>query len=106
MAPMQPPQTPEVIFDEAEGYHQAYANSVQVKLTMWDFELVFGKIKRNTSGDNGVATVVIENFGAVTLSPSQAKALSEVLVQHVKMYEENFGPIPLRQWTPKSAVTM
>jgi len=105
MAPMQTPQQPQVIFEEADNYHQAYANSVQVRMTMWDLELVFGKIKQNAAAD-GAPTVVIENFGAVTLSPSQAKALSEVLVQHVRMYEENFGPIPLKQWTAKSTVTM
>jgi Protein of unknown function (DUF3467) len=102
---MKSPQQPEVIFDEADSFTQAYANSVQIRMTMWDMELVFGKIKRNT-GDSGAAAVVIENFGAITVSPSQAKALSEVLAQHVKMYEENFGPIPLKQWTPKSTVAM
>jgi len=71
-------------------YRESYANSVQVRANLWDFFLMFG-IVQQTSQDS----VTIHNFQGVYLSPQQAKALLNVLLQNIKEYEGAFGEIRL-----------
>jgi flagellar protein FlaG len=71
-------------------YRENYANSVQVRVNLWDFLLLFGRVNQ-TSADN----VVIHNFQGIYLSPQQAKALLNVLQQNVTQYEAAFGEIRL-----------
>jgi flagellar protein FlaG len=73
-----------------EGYRDNYANSVQVRMSLWDFFLVFG-----TLDQPGPDAVTIECFQGIYLSPQQAKALLNVLQQNVQQYESAFGEINL-----------
>jgi len=87
---MTPPTQPKIAVAHAPEYRDSYANSVQVRLNLWDFFLVFGTINQ-TSPD----TVTIRNFQGVYLSPQQAKALSNLLQQNIQQYEATFGEIRL-----------
>jgi hypothetical protein len=73
-------------------YRENYANSVQVRASLWDFFLSFG-IVNQTAPD----LVQIGNFQGIYLSPQQAKALLNVLQQHVSQYESAFGELKLEQ---------
>jgi flagellar protein FlaG len=88
MIPQQPP--PKIQLSSTSDYREHYANSVQVRVSLWDFFLLFGTINQ-TAPDS----VSIQNFQGVFLSPQQAKALSNVLQQNVKQYESAFGEIKL-----------
>jgi hypothetical protein len=81
---------PEVKLTATKDYRDSYANSVQVRVNVWDFFLVFGTLKQQTP-----AEVEVENFQGVYLSPQQAKALLAILGQNVAQYEQAFGEIKL-----------
>jgi flagellar protein FlaG len=83
-------QATHVEIEKTAQYREAYANSVQVRVSLWDFFLMFGTINQ-TSPD----TVTIESFQGVYLSPQQAKALMNVLLQNIRQYEATFGEIRL-----------
>jgi hypothetical protein len=89
MTPHQQPPTKIQLTNTAD-YREEYANSVQVRVSLWDFFLLFGRINQ-TAPDS----VSISNFQGVFLSPQQAKALSNVLQQNITQYEATFGEIRL-----------
>lgn len=89
-----PPQ-PVIRLDRAAHYRESYANSVQVRVNLWDFFLMFGTINQ-TAADN----VSIQNFQGIYISPPQAKALLNVLQQNVTQYEAAFGEIRLEPNAP------
>jgi flagellar protein FlaG len=80
-------------------YRENYANSVQVRVNLWDFMLLFGRVDPRSPED-----VLIHNFQAIYVSPQQAKALRDVLDQNVKQYESAFGEIRLQPQTPGGIV--
>jgi Protein of unknown function (DUF3467) len=84
------PTQPRVVLDRSPDYRESYANSVQIRVNLWDFFLMFGNINQ-TSPEN----VQIHNFQGVYISPQQAKALLNVLQQNVGQYEAAFGEIRL-----------
>ncbi len=88
MTPSQP--QPKIQLSNTNDYRESYANSVQVRVNLWDFFLMFGTINQ-TSPD----AVSIYNFQGVYLSPQQAKALFNVLQQNISQYEATFGEIRL-----------
>ncbi len=88
MTPGQP--QPKLQLATTPDYREAYANSVQLRVSLWDFFLMFGIINQ-TAPD----AVTIQNFQGVYLSPPQAKALSNLLQQNLKQYEAAFGEIHL-----------
>lgn len=88
MNPQQPPT--EITLLHTPDYRESYANSVQVRVSLWDFFLLFGTI--NQSAPDKVS---ISNFQGLFLSPQQAKALANVLNQNVQQYETAFGEIKL-----------
>ena len=85
-----PPQQPNIRLLNTADYREGYANSVQVRVSVWDFLLIFGRIQPQTSGD-----VEVQNFQGIYLSPQQAKALLAILQQNVAQYENAFGEIKL-----------
>jgi len=88
---MHPPQQqPKIQLSNAPDYREGYANSVQIRVNLWDFFLLFGLVNQ-TAPDH----VNIQNFQGVYLSPQQAKALLNVLQQNVSQYETAFGEIKL-----------
>jgi flagellar protein FlaG len=89
--PTQPSVTqPQVKLVNTEAYRENYANSVQVRVSVWDFFLVFGTLLQQTE-----TQVEIQNFQGIYLSPQQAKALLGLLQQNVAGYEGAFGEIKL-----------
>jgi poly-gamma-glutamate capsule biosynthesis protein CapA/YwtB (metallophosphatase superfamily) len=81
---------PKLQLTNTQDYRESYANSVQMRVSLWDFFLMFGTINQ-TAPD----AVTIQNFQGVYLSPPQAKALSNLLQQNLKQYEAAFGEIKL-----------
>lgn len=88
MTPSQPPTKIQLV--QTSDYREGYANSVQIRVNLWDFFLMFGTINQ-TAPDS----VSIHNFQGVYLSPQQAKALYNVLQQNINQYENTFGEIKL-----------
>ena len=84
------PQPTKIQLSNTSDYRENYANSVQVRVSLWDFFLMFGTIHQSTQ-----ESVNIQNFQGVFLSPQQAKALANVLNQNITQYENTFGPIKL-----------
>jgi Protein of unknown function (DUF3467) len=84
------PAQPNVKLQNAPDYREAYANSVQMRVNVWDFFMVFGTLQQQTE-----AQVEIRNFQGIYLSPQQAKALLGLLQQNVSGYESAFGEIKL-----------
>lgn len=80
-------------------YRENYANSVQVRVNLWDFFLSFGRVNQ-TAPD----TVAIHNFQGVYVSPQQAKALLNVLRENITQYESAFGEIRLEPQAGTSIV--
>ena len=87
---MTQPIAPKIQLTNTPDYRESYANSVQIRVNLWDFLLLFGRVNQ-TAPDN----VAIQNFQAVYVSPQQAKALLNVLQQNVTQYETAFGEIRL-----------
>ena len=97
--PLQQKQPANVEIVKQPDYRENYANSVQVRASLWDFFLMFGTLDQATPD-----SVTLKNFQGVFLSPQQAKALSSVLNQHVTQYESTFGKIELGPVATGSAV--
>lgn len=97
MHPTQPP--PKIQMTNREDYRESYANSVQVRVNLWDFFLMFGTVNQ-TAADS----VSISNFQGIYLSPQQAKALHNVLSQNLSQYEATFGEIRLEPQGPQGSV--
>jgi flagellar protein FlaG len=91
MTPTNSPDNPRIVLKRTEDYRDSYANSVQVRLSVWDFLLVFGTLAPPQTPEQ----VEIENFQGVYLSPQQAKALHNILGINLAQYEQTFGPIAL-----------
>ena len=87
---MNQPPAPKIQLINSPDYREGYANSVQIRVNLWDFFLLFGLVNQ-TGPDN----VSIQNFQGVYVSPQQAKALLNVLQQNVTQYEAAFGEIKL-----------
>ena len=75
---------------QADDYRENYANSVHVKMSIWDFQLVFGRASSESQDQ-----VTITNHDAIFLSPQQTKALWNILGQNLSQYEQTFGSINL-----------
>ena len=94
MNPQQPPA--KINLSNSSDYRETYANSVQVRVSLWDFLLLFGTVNQTPE------SVSIQNFQGIFLSPQQAKALANVLNQNVGQYEATFGEIRLEPKPPAS----
>ena len=84
------PAQPNVKISQSSSYRENYANSVQIRVNVWDFFLVFGTLQQQTQTE-----VEVTNFQGVYLSPQQAKALLTILEQNMVNYEKTFGEIKL-----------
>ena len=94
---MTAPAQPNIKLIAAKDYRENYANSVQVRVNVWDFFLVFGTLQQSSPTE-----MEVTNFQGIYLSPQQAKALLTILQQNVVNYEKTFGEIKLdpRMATP------
>lgn len=86
----QPVQSPSINITHSSDYRDGYANSVQVRASVWDFLLVFGTARQDQPNE-----VTLRNFQGIYLSPQQAKALWNLLGQNLAQYEQAFGSITL-----------
>jgi flagellar protein FlaG len=83
-------QQPQLNLAQTSDYRESYANSVQVRVSVWDFQLVFG-----LATSESPEQVNIRNHQGIYLSPQQAKALYNVLGQNLAQYEQAFGTLNL-----------
>ncbi len=90
---------PNVKFVQTPDYRETYANSVQIRVNVWDFFLVFGTMQQSSE-----TQAEMRNFQGIYLSPQQAKALTALLQQNVANYESAFGEIKLDPRTPGGPV--
>jgi len=84
------PAQPNVTLSNTPDYRENYSNSVQIRVNVWDFFLVFGTMQQHSE-----TQVELRNFQGIYLSPQQAKALMSLLQQNVSSYENAFGEIKL-----------
>ncbi|MGO9126588.1 MAG: DUF3467 domain-containing protein [Terriglobales bacterium] len=84
------PNQPNIKLVNAPEYRENYANSVQVRVNVWDFFLVFGTLQQQSD-----TQVEVKNIQGIYLSPQQAKALMSILQQNIAGYESAFGEIKL-----------
>ena len=89
---MAQPTQPNIRMIPTDNYRDTYANSVQVKMSIWDFQLIFGTLNQDSAEE-----VAITNFQGIYISPQQAKALVSILAQNLGQYEAAFGKINLEQ---------
>lgn len=87
---MNPSTQPQISVTQSPDFRESYANSVQVRVSVWDFQLVFG-----LASSESPEQVTIRNHAAIYLSPQQAKALLNVLGQNLAQYEQAFGELSL-----------
>jgi hypothetical protein len=66
-----------------------YTDSVQVRASIHDIMLYLGLA--DPADPDNVSTRLV---GRVIMSPQHAKALTDILVKNVEVYEAAFGPIP------------
>ena len=90
MSHLKQPEQPEIRLHKTETYREGYANSVQVRMSVWDFQLVFGTMQQESPEQ-----VNLMNFQGIYLSPQQAKALWNVLGHNLSQYEQTFGKLML-----------
>ena len=81
---------PTLKLSKTADYREGYANSVQVRMSVWDFFLGFGTMSQNAPDE-----VTLSTFQGIYVSPQQAKALWNVLGQNLAQYEQTFGSITL-----------
>ena len=89
-------EPPKIQVMNTPDYKEHYANSVQVRVNLWDFFLLFGTLSQSAPD-----AMAIQNFAGVYLSPQQAKALLNVMQQNVTQYEATFGEIRLEPQNPQ-----
>ena len=90
-----PADQPTLRLTNTADYRDGYANSVQVRMSVWDFQLTFGTMQQVSATD-----VDLNNFQAIYLSPQQAKALWNVLGHNLAQYEQTFGKLALEPIPP------
>ena len=83
-------QQPQMTLVQTPDYRESYANSVQVRVSVWDFQLVFG-----LASSEAPEQITIRNHQAIFLSPQQAKAMWNMLGQNLAQYEHAFGVLNL-----------
>ena len=94
--PTQPSLTqPAIQLTNTPDYRESYANSVQVRVNVWDFFLVFGTLQQQDE-----TRVEVRNFQGIYLSPQQAKALHTILQQNLVNYKI---PSVRSSWIPVQA---
>jgi flagellar protein FlaG len=83
---------PNIRLVNTADYREGYANSVQIRASVWDFFLIFGRLQPQMTT---ASEVEVDNFQGIYLSPQQAKALLTILEQNIVQYEKTFGEIKL-----------
>ncbi len=79
----------EVVRVRAEDVPTYYANNVGFRVSLWDFTMDFGSILEASE-----QRLVYRDDATVIMSPQHALVFSELLIQHIARYQEQYGPIP------------
>ena len=66
------PSQPNIHLVNTPEYREGYANSVQVRVSVWDFLLIFGRVQPQSASE-----VEVQNFQGIYLSPQQAKSAAD-----------------------------
>ena len=74
-----------------DHFIEVYANVSHAGLTPWDIQLTFSRL------DSSDGTTRTRELVSVVVSPQHAKALSAVIQNSVRIYEETFGEIKLTE---------
>ena len=83
------PQT-KIEFHKTPDYRDEYANSVNLQVTTWDFQLTFGRLETQSAD-----LIAIDNFSRVYISPQQAKAHPlQVLFLRSDATFSKYRPVP------------
>ena len=90
-----PNSQPTVKLIPTPDYREGYANSVQVRMSVMDFFLVFGTMTQDAPDE-----VQLRNFQGIYFSPQQAKALWNLLGHNIAQYEQTFGHVALEPVPP------
>ncbi len=101
MSQNKPDDQPNITLANTESYREGYANSVQVRMSVWDFQLVFGTMRQDSPD-----AVTLNNFQGVYISPQQAKALFNVLGNNLAQYEATFGKLALEPQQQQSTTPL
>jgi len=84
------PTQPNIKLVSTPDYRENYSNSVQIRVNVWDFFLVFGTLQQQSE-----TQVEVRNFQGVYFSPQQAKALISLLQLNVSSYASVYSDIQL-----------
>src|SRR5437764_11678786 len=84
------PTQPNIKLVNTNDYRESYSNSVQVRVNVWAFFLVFGTLQQQSE-----TQVEVRTFQGIYLSAQQAKALMAILQQNIAGYESTFGEMKL-----------
>lgn len=76
----------------SKDFATLYSNYVQCGFTAWDIRVNFGLVG---TSETGVANITEQT--SVVLAPAMAKALANVLANHVRAYESQNGEIQMPQ---------
>jgi flagellar protein FlaG len=87
---MSTPAQPQMNLVQTPDYRESYANSVQIRVSVWDFQLIFG-----LAAPDSPEQITIRSHSGIFLSPQQAKALWNMLGQNLAQYEHAFGTLNL-----------
>lgn len=76
----------------ATSFASYYSNDTIMETGPWDVRFRFGHVVEN---DKANARIIVEQLAEVHVSPQHAKRLHQILTEHLRQYEEMFGPIPM-----------
>lgn len=80
----------DIIGTKTADFHTVYSNNVAFAMSAFDVSLIFGEIASTEGGK-----VQVDQKLRVTMSPQHAKVLALVMIENIKAYESNVGPIAI-----------
>jgi hypothetical protein len=77
---------------ESPSFVSLYVNDINIQTGPWDVRLLLGEVRAIPTEADPVMQV--KEIGEVRISPQMAKQLAILLIEQLKAYESQFGPIP------------
>jgi len=88
MAQRESSKSRETVRRRSDSYIEIYTNSVDLKVSVFDFEFILGKVLEASE-----TKLEIEEKASMSMSPQHAKELLRILSDNIRNYESKFGPI-------------
>jgi len=85
------PQAAHIRLVNATDYRDAYANSIQIRVSVWDFLLIFGRLQPVNRAGSGSAKL----SGDLPESAAGQGVAGRSWSRNVRQYEGTFGEIKL-----------